>query len=237
VTATTRWFVLALAVATGACGKKPDPEPDLTPNVVVAPPTGPEVAPAPRPVTRTDAGWKPLFDGKSLDGWKPDNKVTTWTVAAGMLVARGGTGSLFTARDDFADFALRVEMRCALDVDSGVFVRCNPKRFQASGFYEVNINTSPKPTERYFTGTVFVVPPGGGTFEIGTRVATNPIKPDEFFTLEVVAKGNTLTMSVDGKKVSEYTDPKSRYAKGAIGIQHAKDHSFEIRKIEIREEK
>lgn len=26
-------------------------------------------------------------------------------------------------------------------------------------------------------------------------------------------------------------------AAGAIGIQHAKDHSFEVRKIEIREEK
>lgn len=30
---------------------------------------------------------------------------------------------------------------------------------------------------------------------------------------------------------------KTRHKKGAIGLRHAKDHSFKIRKIEIREEK
>ena len=42
---------------------------------------------------RKVAAWKPLFDGKTLAGWKPDGKAV-WTVENGCIVGVQGPGDM-----------------------------------------------------------------------------------------------------------------------------------------------
>ena len=60
-------------------------------------------------------------------------------------------------------------------------------------------------------------------------------KPDEWFTLEVEARGNRLTTRVNGEPVSELVDPGQTYKKGAIVLQLLGPTVVQFKSIEIRE--
>ena len=58
-------------------------------------------------------GWLPLFDGKSLQGWKASEQAETWRVQDGCLVASGDRSLLFyegpVGNHDFRNFELIAE--------------------------------------------------------------------------------------------------------------------------------
>jgi hypothetical protein len=70
-------------------------------------------------------GWKPLFDGKGLAGWRgvrgsPDN----WRVEGGVLICTGKPGSKWIAtKETFDDFELELEFNVSPGGNSGVFLR------------------------------------------------------------------------------------------------------------------
>jgi hypothetical protein len=67
--------------------------------------------------TPADDGFKPLFNGKNLSGWKPflgDSKVKpeeVWTVADGVLVCKGKPAGYIITNDEFANYTLRLQWR------------------------------------------------------------------------------------------------------------------------------
>jgi hypothetical protein len=65
---------------------------------------------------------------------------------------------------------------------------------------------------------------------------TAPHKPDEWFTQEVVAEGNHIVISVNGKKTVDYIDAENRFAKGHFALQgHDPGTVVKFRKIEVME--
>ena len=81
-------------------------------------------------VPKTQDGWQPLFDGKTLDGWrgykKADTAETRWKVTDGMLCLppldgtdTRGQRDIIT-RDTYDQFELRWEWRVAEGANSGV---------------------------------------------------------------------------------------------------------------------
>ncbi|MCI0718764.1 MAG: DUF1080 domain-containing protein, partial [Acidobacteria bacterium] len=71
-----------------------------------------------------ESGFRPLFDGKSLNGWKPvQAKGEPWKVEDGMIVCpTGGAGKLMTEQE-FSDFVLRLEYRLTEAGNNGVNIR------------------------------------------------------------------------------------------------------------------
>ena len=54
---------------------------------------------------QTTDGWQSLFDGKTLNGWKPSENKVTFSVTDGMIVAHGDRSHLFyTGPIENADF-------------------------------------------------------------------------------------------------------------------------------------
>ena len=86
----------------------------------------------------TPTSWKPLFDGRSLAGWKPSaqsphskaSKNTTggnWRVEDGLIVGSQDTpnnGGLLLTEMEFGDVEVALETRNDFGVDSGIFLRC-----------------------------------------------------------------------------------------------------------------
>ena len=59
-------------------------------------------------------GWTPLFDGKSLDGWKANEHAQTFSVKDGEIVVKGDRGHLFyvgpVGDHDFKNFEFSAEV-------------------------------------------------------------------------------------------------------------------------------
>jgi hypothetical protein len=79
------------------------------------------------------AGWKLLFDGKSLQGWRNFKKSEPpqkgWVVEEGILkhLAKGGGGDIMT-EGDFEDFEVQWEWRVAAGANSGLKYFITEKR-------------------------------------------------------------------------------------------------------------
>jgi hypothetical protein len=71
-----------------------------------------------------EEGFVPLFDGKSLDGWKlVRGSGPGYEARDGLLVCRAGTGGIFYADGEFSDFVLRFEFRLEPGGNNGVAIR------------------------------------------------------------------------------------------------------------------
>ena len=177
-------------------------------------------------VAQADAGWVTLFDGKNLDNWSPIG-TANWKLDHGALVADNGNGFM-VSKTNYADFDLRVEFWIEAKTNSGVFIRCtDPKSVTGKTAYEVNIwDTRPEP--KYGTGAIVDV----------AAVDPMPHAGGKWNTYEIIAKGDTFTVILDGKKTVNNAH-SDKFAKGRIALQHGKGVSDEsgvvkFRKVEIK---
>ena len=69
--------------------------------------------------------WRPLFDGKTLTGWRSLKSATPgegWKVVNGVLTTSGKAGDLVT-KEQFGDFEFSVEWKIAEAGNSGIIYR------------------------------------------------------------------------------------------------------------------
>src|SRR2546428_3730231 len=78
--------------------------------------------------TQTDAEFVPLFDGKTLSGWRLVGKTGDgYSVKDGVIYcARGGGGNLLSDKE-YADFILRLEFKLEPGSNNGVGIRAPPE--------------------------------------------------------------------------------------------------------------
>ncbi len=65
-----------------------------------------------------------VFDGKSLEGWKANERPECFTVVDGTMKLEGGMAHLFCVKDGFADlknFEFKAEVKTLPGANSGVF--------------------------------------------------------------------------------------------------------------------
>ena len=175
-------------------------------------------APPPPPVD----GFVPLFNGKDLTGWKPHSQQPgEWRVVNGVLTGFSkGNGHLFTTRDDYRDFHLRVEARAKEGKAGGVRFRYS---LDLQG-YETTLNSR--------SGGMIHIRKGGEPIRNLGQLLTLP--PSEWTTLEIIAQGNRLQLKVNGKTTVDAVDEKNAFTNGRICLYDFKE-SIEFRRIEIKE--
>lgn len=175
-------------------------------------------------------GFVQLFDGKTLKGWKvhPDAP-GMWKVEKGAIVGRGAKRShIFSERGDYKDFHYRVEAKISDKGNSGQYFRAAFGSGWPKG-YEAQINsTFPDPQK---TGSLY------GFVKIKKQL----VKPNTWFTQEVIAKDNHIIIKVNGKKVVDFVDKDNTYKKGHFAFQQhppargGPPSVVYIRKVEVKE--
>jgi hypothetical protein len=81
---------------------------------------------APAPSMQAQGAWRPLFNGKDLDGWYPCNGTAPFTVEDGAIVGRTvvkSPNSFLCTKETFGDFILEYEVWVATNLNSGMQVR------------------------------------------------------------------------------------------------------------------
>jgi hypothetical protein len=180
-----------------------------------------------------DSGFVPLFNGRDLTGWKPHPVgKARWDVQDGVLTGSGNTGHLFFEASSYENFRLRVEAMINDGGNSGVFFRTPFGPANAAGYptggYEAQINSTHRDPHR--TGSLYV----GSA--VAVSVPNAPVKPGEWFTLEVLADGPHVVLTVNGETTAEYVDAAPHARVGQVALQVLDANTVvKFRKVEIRE--
>jgi serine/threonine protein kinase/Flp pilus assembly protein TadD len=173
----------------------------------------------------SDAGFRPLFNGKDLDGWKVfPGEPNNWRVERGGLIGSGPLSYLFTERGDYRNYHLRVEARINDGGNSGLIFRA-PFRNGYVVAYEAEINSTYARDDQR-TGSLRNYAP----------FRESIVRPSDWFTHEVIADGNHITIKVNGRTTADYVDLRSRFMSGHIVLQQfAPESAVEFRKVEVKE--
>lgn len=152
-------------------------------------------------------GFYTLFDGKNLDGWKANENPGAFKVQDGVLVVNGERAHLFYVgpvnNGKFKDFHFRAEVMTFPNSNSGLYFHTRP---QDSGWpskgFEAQVNNTytkdPKKT--------------GGLYGLKDVMNTAPVKDNEWFTYDIIVKGNRVEIKINGKTTAEWTQPEDSKA-------------------------
>ncbi|MEX2179735.1 MAG: DUF1080 domain-containing protein [Gemmatimonadaceae bacterium] len=195
-------------------------------------------------------GWRPLFDEKTLDGWRVYRGVapTGWEVRDGALTKMQATRDIISV-DQFGDFELSFEWRVATGGNAGVFYRATEEYervYWSAPEYQLLDDANARDGASRLTAA-------GSAFGLYPATAGVVRPAGEWNTTRIVAHGAHVEHWLNGIKLLEYElwspewDAKvkaskfgawpnyGRAARGHIAVQG--DHSGELslRNIRIRE--
>ena len=187
-------------------------------------------------------GWVPLFNGRDFTGWKISENAGTFTIQDGAIVSHGPRSHCFYAGDvgnhNFKDFELKVDVRTAPGSNGGIFFHTE---YQDTGWpskgFEVQVNNTHG--DKVKSGSLYHVK------DIGEDVIKPIVKDGEWFTEHIVVKGETVTISLNGKQVVQWTQPADwqgtsdfagrRIGEGTIALQgHDPNSTVQYKNILIK---
>jgi hypothetical protein len=149
-----------------------------------------------------EPGWISLFDGASLEGWKPaEENPGTFSIQDGVIVAKGPRSHLFyvgpVEKADFQDFELKVDVKTEPGSNGGIYFHTawQARNWPDKGF-EVQVNNSYRSDPRK-TASLYKMQ------DIKEQLA----KDGEWLTLHVTVWGKHVNVSVDGQEVVDWTEP------------------------------
>src|SRR5689334_14256901 len=79
---------------------------------------------------KNEKGWRSLFNGKDLKGWKQINGTSKYEVKDGMIVGtttEGSPNSFIATEETFGDFILEAELKIDDGTNSGIQFRSESK--------------------------------------------------------------------------------------------------------------
>lgn len=165
---------------------------------------------------------------------KDDSEVTLWQIKDGMIVGGGPASHIFT-EVEAEDLTFRVEAKINDKGNSGMYFRTKFGPGFPAG-YEVQINATGG--DEIKTGSLY---PDGRTKlkdyrkEIAAVLKTAGHKPDEFFTQQVTAVGDEITIQVNGKQTLQWKDPNKTFTKGHFALQgHDPGSVMTFKKVEYK---
>ena len=185
---------------------------------------------------KTDSGWRQLFNGTDLTGWKHVGK-GSMSVEEGMIRGHGGLGLLYWTKEKFSNCTIRVVYKMEKEnSNAGVFIRIPIEPYEewmpVFYGYEVQIDNHPETSnedEYHVTGTLYSL----------TKPMSKPGKPGpEWNTMDITLDGPRTIVYVNGVKVTDYREgdpvPARKFNfepyhgrrpdSGYIGLQNHGDH-------------
>jgi hypothetical protein len=172
-------------------------------------------------------GFRPLFNGKDLAGWKADDEAKThWIIEDGVIKYDGKNKDLWT-QDSFTDFVLKVDWRLMTQGgDSGIFLRgsskcqCNIWCDKLGSGEVYGYRTDSKQPEEVRKACT------------PSKRADKPVK--EWNSFVITMKGDRLTVVLNGEEVISNAQLPGAPPKGPIALQHH-GTPLEFRNILIKE--
>lgn len=147
--------------------------------------------------------WRQLYNGKDLTGWEQVGP-GSFVVEDGFLKTVGGMGMILWPAEKFSNVNLRVVYKVKdNDCNAGVFIRIPEKPkdewVAVNTGYEVQIDNG----TRHVGGPYHCT---GVLYSLTKAMATPQKGPGEWNTMEITLDGQKTLVSVNGQKVTDFTE-------------------------------
>ena len=240
-----RFIPFVIAGSGAACAKtERAPVPDTPP---------PARAETPNQLSADDraTGWRLLFDGRTLEGWRiyrSRSQPVGWAVRDGALVKAGVTDDIISV-EQFGDFELAMDWRLSTGGNAGVFYRATEeydKVYWSAPEYQLLDDPNAPDGRNRLTSA-------GAAYGLYPAPA-GVLKPaGEWNTTRILVRGNHVEHWLNGTKLLEYelASPEweakvkaskfgewpkyGRSARGHIAIQGDHEGELALRNIRVRE--
>ncbi len=179
-----------------------------------------------------DDGFKPIFDGKTLEGWVQEGGEADYKVEDGAVVGTAvpkTPNSFLCTRKQYGDFVLELEFKVDPSLNSGVQIRSHvyekdttveirgKKREKKAGTvygYQVEID----PSERAYTGGVYDEARRGWLNDLkDNEAARKAFRQGKWNKFRIICKGNSIKTWVNGVPAADLKD--SMTPRGFIALQ------------------
>ncbi len=175
----------------------------------------------------TDMGrtgyWRPLFDGKSLEGWKIYG-TEDFHVKDGIIECRRGpkeSEGYLATDEQFTDFRVRGKFRMLGDGNYGLFYHSTITLREKDGYPVIaGVQGEVEPSYPGSTGWVYE------SYKRGWLIKPDPtlpaaalLRPGEWNEIEIRSIGNRLTTWVNGMRVIELLDSAQQLFSGSFALQ------------------
>jgi hypothetical protein len=206
-------------------------------------------------VAADEEGFKPLFDGKTLTGWKQHGGAAKYRVENGEIVGQcvPNTQNTFLCTDkEYGDFILEVEFKVNPALNSGIQIRSqvfeketeidvegNKKKLPADRVhgYQVEID----PSDRSFSGSIYDEARRGRFLADlkDNEAARKAFKQNDWNKFRIECKGDSIKTWINGVPAVDLKDNMT--PRGLIALQvhqvGAKTDPLEVhwRNIRIKE--
>lgn len=157
-------------------------------------------------------GFVLLFNGKNFDGWKVAENPDSFKIVDGDLTTVGPRAHAFYMDKPFKNFELRSKVWFGKNSNGGIYIHAK---------YKENGWPTDQGYEAQICGNDYKDKKKTGSIYNYANVDSSPVGPGEWFDYTVTVKGNKIQTIINGKLVSEYTEPadKSRLLGGHVALQ------------------
>jgi hypothetical protein len=180
--------------------------------------------------------WIQLFDGKSLKDWSSRGGDASYKVEDGVLVGttKPNTPNTFLCpKKKFADFELTFDVKCDPALNSGVQIRSidsassvpegltDKEKQKALRRVESKSLCGPQVeiASNGNAGGVWFEGVGGWLLQPKPDVAAKAYKKDDWNSYRVVAKGHRIQVWINGTKIADADETRSKMTSGYLGFQ------------------
>lgn len=207
-----------------------------------------------RPAAAQEEGFKPLFDGKSLEGWKQHGGKAKYTIENAEIVGRSvpnTPNSFLCTEKEYGDFILEVEFKVDPALNSGIQIRSQvfdaAKEIDVEGKkrnvpadrvhgYQVEID----PTDRAFSGGIYDEARRGRFLADlkDNEAARKAFKQNEWNKFRIECKGDSIKTWINGVPAVDLQDsmtPKGLIALQVHGVRTDEPLEVRWRNIKIKE--
>jgi hypothetical protein len=154
--------------------------------------------------TRAEDGWTSMCNGKDLTGWKSNEETPgSFSIEDGAIKVNNGRAHLFYTGPNgdarFTSFEFKAKVKHMQNSNSGIYIHT---AYQDKGWpdkgYECQVNSTthkdPKKT--------------GGLYAVKDVLNTAPVGDDEWFDYHIKVDGKHITISINGKVTTDWTEPE-----------------------------
>jgi len=167
-------------------------------------------------------GWISMFDGKTLNGWKANERPESWTVRDGTITGDGEASHLFWMERECENCEFKADLKIGHLGNSGMYFRTAFGPGFPKG-YEAQVNSSH--TDPVRTGSLYNF----------VKVLDTLIPDDTWGTQHIIADGNHIIIKVNDKVTVDYIEATNRYTKGYLALQqHNKGSVVQYRNLMFR---
>lgn len=189
-----------------------------------------------------EAGFVPIFDGKTLEGWEQHGGKAKYEVVDGVIVGSSvpnTPNSFLCTKNSYGDFVLEYEFNVDSALNSGVQFRAEvfpeekeipigegkTKKMPADRVHGYQAEIDPNKPERMWVAGIYdearrgwLFPgPKGGDKAAFTKQGQKLYKKDGWNKVSIVCKGNHIQTYLNGELRADFEDDLT--PEGIIGLQ------------------